>query len=205
MNHFADITDGANARGVTLANADCAFVKLGRSTPAALDTTTAQLNVLAGGQVDGSSLGIRGQNGAAHFLQRFALRPHGAYDQVAAMKFALARQNPFVTEAISGRSNSPYPATSHSLLTTGNPNVLLWAVKPAEEGIGQGVIARVWNLSPEAQNCTVTLAAGISAAKQVTHIETDLEVLTVSEGRVSISLAGRQIQTLRLLPTPNSK
>jgi alpha-mannosidase len=30
LNHFADIADGANGRGVTLANADCAFAQLGQ-------------------------------------------------------------------------------------------------------------------------------------------------------------------------------
>ena len=64
LNHFADITDGANTRGVTLANADCAFAQLGQSTPATLDTATPQIHVLAGGQVDGPSLGIPAQNGA---------------------------------------------------------------------------------------------------------------------------------------------
>ena len=113
LNHFADITDGANTRGVTLANADCAFARLGQSTATNLDTATPQINVLAGGQVDGSWLGIRGQNGATHFLQRFALRPHGAYDQTAAMKFALESQNPLVTAPIIGITNSPYPATNY--------------------------------------------------------------------------------------------
>ena len=40
VNHFIDMTDGANTRGVTLANSDCAFARLGRSTVTTLDTTT---------------------------------------------------------------------------------------------------------------------------------------------------------------------
>ena len=102
----------ANTRGVTLSNRDCSFVKLGRSTPTELDTATAQLHVLAGGQVDGDGLGIRNQNGATNFLHRFALRPHGGYDPVAAMKFALEHQNPPVTGPVSGGGGAAYPEAS---------------------------------------------------------------------------------------------
>lgn len=67
LNHFADITGDDGQRGVTLSNPDLAFAKLGRSTATALDTATPQINVLAGGQVDGRYLGIQDQNGASYF------------------------------------------------------------------------------------------------------------------------------------------
>ncbi len=199
LNHFADITDGKNTRGVTLSNSDCAFVKLGRSTPLALDTSTAQLNVLAGGQVDGSWLGIHGQNGARHFLQRFALHPHGAYDQVAAMKFALAQQNSFITAAIIGKADGPYPDATYSLLNVSNPDVLLWAVKPGEEGIASGVIARVWNLSNASTKADLAFTPGIAAAHRATHIETDIEAVPLSgTGALPATFTGQQMQTYRL-------
>ena len=49
--------------GITLSNADCYFMQLGTSTTSSLDTGTPQLQVLAGGQVDGTSLGIPNQGG----------------------------------------------------------------------------------------------------------------------------------------------
>ena len=202
VNHFADITDGAGDRGVTLSNADCSFAKLGNSTPTTLDTATSQINMLAGGQVDGRWLGIQGQNGASNFLQRFALRPHGAYNQPAAMQFALEHQNPFVTGAINGSETSPYPATAYSLLKISNPDVLLWALKPAEEGIAKGIIARVWNLGSTASDYNATLTGGLAAARRATHIETDLESLPVSNGQVKATIAPCQIQTLRLISPP---
>lgn len=200
LNHFADITDGANARGVTLSNSDCAFVKLGHSTPESLDTSTAQLSVLAGGQVDGGWLGIHGQNGETHFLQRFALRSHGAYDAVAAMKFALAAQNPLVTGAVVGNAKSPYPADAHALLSTSNPNVLLWSVKPAEEGIANGIIARAWNVSGTPQQCDFALPSGVAAARRTTHVETDLDEVPLRDGAAALPFAGQQMQTVRLMP-----
>lgn len=200
LNHFADITDGANARGVTLANADCAFAKLGRSTATNLDTATPQINVLAGGQVDGSWLGIRGQNGAIHFLQRFALRPHGAYDQTAAMKFALESQNPLVTAPIIGITNSPYPATSYSLLTISNPNVLLWALKPHHDGIEQGLVARLWNQAPEPSRVRLTTTVSLASAQRVTHVETPIESQLMTNGVLESTMPARRIESYCLKP-----
>ncbi len=199
VNHFADISAGDARHGVTLSSPDLAFAKLGRSTVASLDTTTPQLHLLAGGQVDGSSLGIRGQNGATHFLERFALRPHGAYDPAAAMRFALEHQNPFICGALLGKEGGPLPAETYSLLSVSDPGVLLWALKPAEEGIERGLIARLWNVTDATATATLTLPGGLAAAQRTTHIETDLEPLPLtSEGAARATFARQQLLTFRL-------
>ncbi len=201
LNHFADITDGLNTRGVTLSNWDCAFMRLGKSTPDSLDTATAQLNVLAGGQVDGDQLGIRNQNGATYFLQRFALRPHRGYDAVAAMRFALEHQNPPATGTVAGPIEAALPADSFSLLTVSNPDVLLWALKPAEEGIGHGIIARLWNVSDAPAAATLAVASGLAAARRTTHLETDLEPVSLNAtAALPTTFSRQQLQTYRLTP-----
>ncbi len=200
LNHFADITDGANTRGVTLANADCAFARLGQSTAGTLDTATPQLSVLAGGQVDGSSLGIQGQNGATWFLQRFALRPHGAYDAVAAMKLGLEHQNPLVTSEVTGAADSPYPATRYSLLQLDPPAVLLWALKPHDDGIDHGIIARVWNLASEPATVRLETATRLPGARRVTHIETPLEALPVKNSSIEVTVPALRIESYALAP-----
>ncbi len=205
VNHFADFTSGDGQHGVTLSNSDLAFAKLGRSTVKELDTVTPQLRFLAGGQIDGPNLGIHGQNGATNFLQRFALRPHGVYDQVAAMKFALEHQNPFITGALTGPATGPFPADMFSLLTVSNPNVLLWALKPAEEGIDGGVVARLWNLADQPEETTIGLASGLASARQTTHIETDLTEVPVTDGQVNARFARQQLQTFRLLPAATAR
>ena len=201
-NHFADIAAGDGTRGVTLSNPDLAFAKLGNSTVTTLDTTTPQINVLAGGQVDGRALGVRGQNGQTRFLQRFALRPHGGYDPAAAMRFALDHQNPLVASAVVSAKKFPthYPETTYSLLSVSAPNVLLWAVKPAEDGIGKGVAVRLWNLSDKPATATVGFAPGIVAARRTTHVETDLEPLSPADGAVAATFTRQQLQTYRLTP-----
>ena len=201
LNHFADISDGENQRGITLSNWDCAFLRLGESTPVHLDTATAQLNVLAGGQVDGVRFGIRNQNGATYFLQRFALRPHRGYDPVAAMRFALEHQNPLVTARVSGGATAPLPAAGYSALTVNDPAVLLWAFKPAEEGITRGVIARLWNVSDEAATASLALTGGVASAQRATHLETDLGPLAAEgDGSIRADFARQQMQTFRLIP-----
>jgi alpha-mannosidase len=199
LNHFADLTDGTGVRGVTLSNWDCSFVRLGRSKPDALDTATAQLHVLAGGQVDGDQLGVRNQNGASHFLQRFALRPHLGYDPVAAMRFALEHQNPPLAAAVHGGPASVLPANTVSLLSVSDPRVLLWSVKPAEEGGAAGIIARLWNISDSPATATITFPSGLAGVHRTTHIETNLESVALTLGRAfPATFTRQQLQTYRL-------
>lgn len=202
LNHFADFTDGSGQKGVTISNADLAFAKLGRSTFDALDTTTPSLHALAGGQVDGRNLGIHDQNGATRFLQRFALRPHGAYDQTAAMRFALEHQNPLVASAVIGGETGAYDGKTYSLLTVSNPDTLLWAVKPAEEGIDRGIIVRLWNLSDSPAQARLALSPGLAAVQLTTHIETDLAPVPLVGDAADLDFARQQLQTYRLTIRP---
>jgi alpha-mannosidase len=94
LNHFADMSGGGV--GVTLSAADNQFFQTGFSTVEVLDTATPKLTILAGGQIDGQPLGLPNQGGDSDFLQRFALRSHGAYSNGEAMRFALEHQNPLV-------------------------------------------------------------------------------------------------------------
>ena len=200
LNHFCDISSDEGERGVTLSNRDCAFVRLGNSTPSSLDTATPQLHVLAGGQVDGDRLGIRDQHGAKYFLQRFALQPHTGYDPVAAMKFALEHQNSPLARFVTGRSNAPLPANQLSLLQISDPGVLLWSLKPAEDGIGKGVIARIWNVTDSPIDTIITWHHGMAAAHRTTHIETDIKPVTLQSGALSTTMARQQLQTFRFRP-----
>jgi alpha-mannosidase len=198
VNHFADFTDGAGTRGVTISNPDLAFAKLGYSTPHWLDPATPQLHLLAGGQVDGRDLGIRAQYGHTHFLQRFALRAHGGYDQTAAMKFALEHQNPFVTGTVSGDKGSVYPETTHSLLTVSNSDVLLWALKVHDDGIEKGLVARLWNLSEKPVTAEIAVTPAIATAHRTTHVETDIEAVPLTgTGVLPADFIRQQMQTYR--------
>ncbi len=205
MNHFADITDGNNKRGVTLSTSDLSFVKLGESTPAHLDTKTPQLHVLAGGQVD-KGLGIIAQNGAKYFLQRFALTTHKSYNATESMKFAMEHQNPTVTGVVKGSANANlYPANQFSLIKISNPDLLLWAFKPNEDGIEKGVVARVWNLAGNTSKTQFTGVLPFQSAHRLTHVETPIDSLPLSNGTLQTDIGAYRMETFGLMFENQSK
>ena len=195
LNHFADISDALV--GVTLSNADCYFMKLGRSTVDFLDEQTPLISPLVGGQVDGPNLGIPNQGGDSYFLQRFALTTHGQFNRVDAMRFALEHQNPLVAGEVKG--GTEYPEIEYSFLSIDNPNVFLWALKPADDGLDAGIVARLWNLAPQTQQFKLqTFNHDIAGIQQVTHIETPVRTLPVDGGALRASINGSQILTFAL-------
>ncbi len=206
FNHFADLSEPGY--GVTLSNQDCSFFKLGQSTVDSLWEQSAQLSALAGGQVDTKRedkgvLGIAGQNGQTGFLYKFALTTHSAdFEPAAAMRFSLEHQNPLVTGAVTGLQDT-YPSPVFSLLNTSDsgvdsPNLVLWSLKPSEEGISEGLIARFWNLKNTAVRPTLQLARPIRRAWQTTHIETNERILTPANRQLRVRFAPNQLHSYRL-------
>jgi alpha-mannosidase len=197
FNHFADLSEPNY--GVTLSTGDCSFFRLGHSTPDSLWENSAQLNALAGGQVDGPKLGITNQHGATAFRYSFALTTHQtAFDPVVATRFALEHQNPLVTGAVTGASPT-YPEKSYSLLTISDPNVVLWALKPAEEGAEKGIIARFSNLTNKPVSAIVATKLPLSRVWKTSHIETDEAELKPGAGPLKLPLMPQQLASFRFL------
>jgi len=143
-------------------------------------------------------MGIFNQNGETQFGYHFALTTHQAdFEPTTAMKFALEHQNPLVTGLVTG-SQATYPERTYSLLTVSDPGVLLWSLKPSEDGIRQGLIARFWNMTGKAKTPTVTLANPIRQAWQTTHIETNERALKPTGKQFRPTFAPTQINTYRL-------
>ncbi|HYO89502.1 MAG TPA: hypothetical protein VER79_12690, partial [Candidatus Limnocylindrales bacterium] len=177
LNHFADLS-GADGYGATLSNADCYFMKFGGSTPEHLDTSSPQINVLAGGRVGGDGrFGIPDQGGDRYFLQRFALRGRAEYSPASAMRFALEHQNPLIARMLPGASTSEAPVETmpedqFSLLHLDSDEVLLWALKPSDDQPG-ALVVRAWNLADSAQPLALATASAMpDRITPLTHIET---------------------------------
>ncbi len=199
LNHFVDINNGGF--GLTLSNADCAFMKVGKSALTKLDSETTQLSVLAGGQVDGGALGIPNQGGDSLFTQRFAIGTHLNYDAAAAMRFSLEHQNPLVAGDITG-TEAVYPAKVFSFLNVSDPNVIVWSLKPAEEDITTGLITRLWNFGKGDSRFKISFDKDIVSAFQTTHVETDLGEATVVKGDLQEGIGHHQIKTFRIILKP---
>ena len=202
FNHFADMSE--RGYGVTLSNMDCSFFKLGNSSVDSLWEQSAQLNALAGGNVDkkkedGGILGILNQNGQKDFLYKFAITTHQQdFNAVKAMKFSLEHQNPLVTGMVTGITIAE-TVNSFSLLKISDPNVLLWDVKPAEDGPDKGLIARFWNLDDEKNQPLLSFPRFNSKAWKTSHIETDESVVKQSKQGYQLNFRPGQINTYRIL------
>ncbi len=199
LGHFADMTAGTGREGITLSNSDAYFMRLGASDPHQLDTVTPRIDVLAGGRING--LGLPSQGGDAQFLHRFALLPHAVYNQAQAMRFALDAQNPLVTGAATGAARgAPLASLAWSLLAPTSPTALVWAVKPAEEGIASGVIVRLWNQSAQSVPGGLRLQQRYAGAaiQRTTSIETDVAADDPVALPDPAALRGNQIGTFRI-------
>jgi alpha-mannosidase len=201
LNHYV-FMKGKDGIGITLSNADDSFMKLGHSTIAngisELDTSTPQISVLAGGQVDGPSLGIPDQGGDTYFLQRFALHAKRNGSAADSMRLALEDQNPLVAGLVTG--GNAYPETSFSLLSSTNADVLLWALKPSEDGIDHGVVTRFWNLSAEPNAFSIQINGGIQRASEITHIETNPVPVSLTAAHLKATASAWQLRTFAIVP-----
>jgi alpha-mannosidase len=91
-----------------------------------------------------------------------------------------------------------YAEPSYSLLKVSRPEVFVWAVKPAEEGIEHGVIVRLWNMAHHPVQGEVQFGRPVRRARRTTHVETDLSDVPLLDGRLPVSFAAQQMQTYRL-------
>jgi alpha-mannosidase len=200
LDHFADMSGSGGGDGITLSNSDAYFMRLGKSDPHRLDMVTPRIDVLAGGRING--LGLPGQGGDRQFLHRFSLMPHAAaYNQNVAMRFALEAQNPLVTGPATGPARGALLASNAwSLLGPRAWNALVWAVKPAEEGIGAGIIVRLWNQSHLPVTAGLNLQQRYTAAtiQRTTNIETDVAADDPVAMPDPTALRGNQIGTFRI-------
>lgn len=199
-NHFVHV--GNENHGMTISSLGPHFFKLGNSTIESLDEGSAAIHFLATGKVAYGTIGINQQDGDEQFDYAFALYPHdSAFHQTQAMVQAMEHQTPFITGLVSGGSD--YPPDVFSLLRVDDPDVLLWALKPAEQGSAVGLVARVWNQG-EQTPFTITCAFPIYHAAHCSHVETPLTILEPNDIELKSTILQQELKTfsLRLIDTP---
>ena len=195
LNHFVDLAEASNYH-VTLSSWDAYAMQVGNSTATAFALPTSTVRVLATGNPAASE--ITNQGGDAAFRTQLALfGASGAYSGPQAMRDSLAHQNPLRPIALARNQAGSLTAPTASFLSVSSPNVVVTAVKPAEEG-DRGIIARVWELSNSATNFTLDASAfGPAAAFATTLIETDLASQPLVGGAVTTSIAANEMKTFR--------
>lgn len=196
LNHFVHFDAGGY--GISLSNQGAAFMKLGNSTTNFLDESTAQANVLIGGNM--VSPGIPNQGGFTEFTNRFSLQAReGGYSAAQSMKFALEHQNPLIARMVRSENGARLPDDAFSLMQVSGDGILLWALKPAEEGIADGgLVLRLWNMDFQNHLGRADFEPEVLAAYQATHLETDLGPAPVRDGGLLTPVGQQQLQTYRV-------
>jgi alpha-mannosidase len=114
------------------------------------------------------------------------------------MKFSLEHQNPLATGMITGTANAK-TSNSFSLLSVSNTNVLLWSVKPSEEGITNGLITRFWNVGGVAARPVLKLSQPINKAWKTSHLETNEKAMPPSQKSLQLRFMPNQINSYRIV------
>jgi hypothetical protein len=110
------------------------------------------------------------------------------------MQFALDQQNPLVAGTVSGERSAPLPGDRFRFFNTPDPDILLWSLKPGEEG---GTILRFWNMGESASPIFTTDKPPISAYS-ATHVETLLEPIEFSRNGFKGDFRQQQMCTFKL-------
>jgi alpha-mannosidase len=124
------------------------------------------------------------------------------------MRTSLAHQNPLHAVKLGRAQDGPLALASASLLGIDAPNVVVTAVKPAEEA-ERGLVVRAWELDGTPTSFSIDASAlHPSAVWSTTLVESDREHVPVTlNGRIQVSLGPRQIGAWRFLggaPEPDS-
>ncbi|MBS1509640.1 MAG: T9SS type A sorting domain-containing protein [Bacteroidetes bacterium] len=206
LNHFVSVNDTVTHYGVSISNEDCYFMQIGNSTTNFLDQNSATIKVLAGGRIDalsggGYPMGIEDQGGDILFNQRFAITTHTDYSAVNEMKKALEHQDSIVCGAVYNPVNFLLP-NQYAFITNDDPNALIWAVKPAEEGLDGGTITRIWNLgsSNVSSNLNFSYNLTVNDAKRTSLVETNMSSIAFSPGGriVPVTLGHDEMRAFRI-------
>ena len=155
---------------------------------------------MVGGQTDGANLGIPDQGCDSVFEQQFSISVHNSrFNKLESMKSSLEFQQPLIAGMVKGEKNAPLPFSIYAFIKTSGPEVILWALKPAEEGVKiNGIIARIWNLNESFLKSDLKFNRTVSSATETTHVEVDLRSIPFKKNVVFIEAESQQMKTFRI-------
>jgi alpha-mannosidase len=84
-----------------------------------------------------------------------------------------------------------------SLFAVGAPNVVMEAVKPAEDGSGD-IVVRLYEAMRTATRCVLTTSLPVASASLTNMLEEPEAELEVADGRIALEFRPFEIKTLRL-------
>ena len=118
------------------------------------------------------------------------------------MRFALEHQNPLIATLATGGDAAPLSASSGSLVVVSDPDVLVWTLKPAEDGASAGLVVRLWNMGDSTPFTLAIPGRTITQATRTSHVETPIEAATVSDGKLTGSIGAQHMLTFAIVAAP---
>lgn len=195
LNHFVDFA--LPGYHMVLSNWDAYAMQVNDSTYDSFSLGGSRVNVVVMEQQSGA--GVADQGGDDFFLNRFAVRGiSSSFDAAEAMRTSLAHQNPLHVVALLPNRNGPITANSGSLLSVDADNVIVTALKPAEDQ-DAGFVVRLWELGGAITAFDIDASTtGVQSAWHTSLVETDLQpVLGVENGTIPGSIEPNEIRAYR--------
>ncbi|WCB94857.1 hypothetical protein DSM104299_03597 [Baekduia alba] len=193
IRRWADVSDGE--RGVTVVPLDAPLVQLGGITTgkAAADLEPEGPAIVSWALNNHWMVNFQPSQGG-QIPQRYRLTTHaGACDAAVAGRFAAGAATPPVILRDYLRTGDP---TGALLQVEGDLGVEV-GIKPAEDG--DGAILRLRNVTPAAVTVPLRFLAAVpTSANVASPLEEDGDPLTVTDGAVSVPLAGSGTATVRV-------
>lgn len=198
---FVDVSN--ENHGVTLSQVDSYLIQFGHRTtfevsefPYPSNSTVWSLVML-----NKCKEMLPDQGGISNFVFRYSIEGHeGRFKGSEAVHFGWERNNDLLVKVLEPNQKGELPNRSHSFLSCNRENVVITALKVAEEGLEKGLVMRAW----ETDGKTTEASFNTSAIPAVSAMKTDLlerdqKILGISEGTVSTSVPARGITAVRLL------
>lgn len=197
---FVDISN--EQYGVTLSQVDSYLIQFGHRTTFEVPEFPDPSNstVLSLVMLNKCPEMLQDQGGICNFLFRYSIKGHdGRYRGSDAVRFGLERNNELLVRALATHQKGELPHKSHSFLSCKQENVVVTALKVAEEETERGLIVRAWETDGKTTEASFsTSALNAVSATRTDLLERDQERLEISENTVSVSIPARGIATIRL-------
>jgi alpha-mannosidase len=196
FNHFANF--GLSDYNLVLSNWDAYAMQVNDSTNEAFDLKGDTVHVIIMDWQQGA--GTKDQAGDDFFINRFALRGiPAAFDGAESMRTALAHQNRLHAIALPRNQSGPIVEARKSLLSISADNVVVTALKPAEDK-GAGFVVRAWELDGLSTDFSIDASSmEATAAWRTSLVETDQSSAGVDLGLISAFVKANEIVTYRFI------
>jgi len=129
---------------------------------------------------------------------RFAIASRPKADNVESARFGWAVANPLLGVVVPANPQGALPGEPTSLVSVAEPNVLLTAVKRADDG--NALIVWLWELGGQSITAHLRLDPHLRATKSVACnlVEDPSGPLELHNGQVAVPIRGSGLATLRI-------